>query len=55
MRRSNNEIIIDILLWIPTQARTVLAEKQGLIYFKSVDRGLGLEDLPGVMDDRDGC
>ena len=33
----------------------VLAERQRLIYIGSVHTGCNLEDLPGAMDDMDGC
>ena len=51
----NKELISDILLWTPSH-RQAKAEQPVRIYIQQlcVDIGYSLEDLPGVMDNRDG-
>ena len=52
--RRNDELISDVLLWTPTYGRASV-DRQAKIYFYQLcgDTGCSLEDLPGVMGDRD--
>ena len=53
--RSKSEFISDILLWIPSHVRAKVG-RPARTYLQQLcaDTGCSLEDLPGVMDDRDG-
>ena len=53
--RSGNELISDILLWTPSHGRTK-AGQPARTYIRQLctDTGCSLEDLLGVMDNRDG-
>ena len=46
----------DVLLWTPTHGRTSVGQPaRTYLNQQCVNAGCGLEDLPGVMVDRDGC
>ena len=53
--RCGDEFISNILLWTPSHERTK-AVRSARIYIQQLwaDRGCSLEDLPRVIDDRDG-
>ena len=54
-QESGDELISDILLWIPSH-RWAKSEQPARTYIQRLcaDRGCSLEDLLGAMDDRDG-
>ena len=53
--RSKDELISDILLWTPSHGRAK-AGRPAKTYIQQhrADTGYSIEDIPGVMDDRDG-
>ena len=53
--RSKDELISDILLWIPSHGRAKVGQP-ARTYIKQLraDAGCNLENQPGAMDDRDG-
>ena len=53
--RSRDELISDVLLWIPSHGRAK-ARQPARTYIQQLcaDTGCSLENLPGAMDDRDG-
>ena len=53
--RSKNDLISDILLWTPSHWRAKAGRPAGTyIQQLCASTGCSLEDLPGVMDDREG-
>ena len=54
-RRSEDELISDVLQWIPSHGRTK-AGRPARTYIQQlcVDTGYSLEDLQGAMDEREG-
>ena len=53
--RSKDELISDVLLWIPSHGRAIVGQPaRTYIQHLCVEIGCGLEDLPGAIDDRDG-
>ena len=54
-RRSNDELISDILLWTSSHGLAKVGRPaRTYIQQLCVDTGYSLEDIPGAMDDRDG-
>ena len=54
--RSSDELISDVLLWVPSHGRAK-AGRPARIYIQQLcaNTGYSLEDLPEAMDDREGC
>ena len=53
--RSRNELISDILLWTPSHRRAKIGRPaRTYIQQLCVDTGSSLEDIPGVMNNREG-
>ena len=54
--RDKDELISDVLLWTPSH-RWAKVGRPGKTYIRQLyaDTGCSLEDLPGAIDDRDGC
>ena len=54
-RRSKDELISEVLMWTLSHGRAK-AGRPGRNYLQKIcaDTGCSFEDLPGVMDDRDG-
>ena len=53
--RSKDELISNILLWTCTHGHISVSQQvRTYIHHLFADTGWSLEDLPGVMDDRDG-
>ena len=51
----SNEPLSDVHLWTPTQGRVSVGRPaRTYLHLLYVDTGCSLEDLPGVMDDRNG-
>ena len=52
---SKDEHISNVLLWTPTHGHTSVGQSEKTYtHHISADTGCSLEDLPGVIDDRDG-
>ena len=53
--RSKDELISDVLIWTPSHGRANVG-RPGTTFLQQlwVDTGCSLEDIMGVMDDRDG-
>ena len=53
--RSRDELISDILLWVPSHGRAKIG-RPARTYIRQLcaDTGCSLEDLPGAMNDQDG-
>ena len=53
-KRSKDELISDVLLWIPTYRSANFGQPvKGYLHQLFVDTGCNLDDLLGAMDDRD--
>ena len=53
--RNMNKLISGVFLWAPTQRLASIGRPARIyLYQLCVNTGYSLEDLPGVMDDRDG-
>ena len=54
--RSKDELISDVFLWSPSHGRAKAGRPaRNYIQQLCADTGYSLEDVPGALDDRDGC